>query len=80
MRASEFLKETKTLYSQLKSFQAPEEQKHIFLFHPVQLATTYSPKQLIRGFEELKVLDEGFQHSLYSLKMIFKGSRDGYIS
>ena len=35
-------------------------------------------QSLIKSVQDLKVFDEGFQHSNYTLELIYKGSRDGF--
>ena len=35
---------------------------------------------LIKTIQDIKVIDEGLQNSIFSLELIFKGSRDGFKS
>lgn len=39
-----------------------------------------SESTLIKTIQDIKVIEEGFQNSNYSLELLFKGSRDGFKS
>ena len=62
LKASEFMKQTNLLYSELKSYQTSKQDSNkVFMLHPIQFdASEYSGKQLVNSLDRLKALNEGF--------------------
>ena len=79
--ASEFLKLTQELFKELEQFREEDEDPfNEICFVNTRFLGLNLGNSLIKGLQYIKVIDIGLHTSNYTLKLIFKGSRDGFKS
>jgi hypothetical protein len=79
--AKEFTKLLRELYKDLRFYTSEEESQMDLFFVNAKhflLEGIDTNNSLIKNQEDMRVLDEGFNGAFFSLKLIFKASRDGF--
>jgi hypothetical protein len=69
------------LFKELEQFKEEDDDPfNGFCLPNTRLLGLNPENSLIKGLQDIKVIDDGLQTSNYSLQLIFKGSRDGFKS
>jgi hypothetical protein len=69
------------LFKDLDQFKEEEDDPFNEICSPNTRLLGINPgNSLIKGLQDIKVIDNGLQTSNYTLQLIFKGSRDGFKS